>query len=245
MPELACYGLAGHTDQPADLLDEVRLAEELGLGSVFLSERFNLKDAGVLDFAGGTVVHVNAGVASLAAALAPTEVEQMDLWMSPSANAVRHDLYGMNASEEEFQSVYQLRKAFDQKWALTLVERVFHILEDEFARKDKPALFRRLRDHLTGDIEAVPYAVLATEFQMTEGALRKAVHDLRHCFGALLREEVAETVATSAEIDDELRHIMRAWMKAGSPRSKSPTTGIGRRQCFLPPRSSRARRRWR
>ena len=46
MPELACYGLAGHTDQPADLLDEVRLAEELGLGSVFLSERFNLKDAG-------------------------------------------------------------------------------------------------------------------------------------------------------------------------------------------------------
>jgi 5,10-methylenetetrahydromethanopterin reductase len=48
LPELACYGLAGHTDQPADLLDEVRLAEELGLGSVFLSERFSLKDAGVL-----------------------------------------------------------------------------------------------------------------------------------------------------------------------------------------------------
>ena len=48
LPELACYGLAGHTAQPADLLDEVRLAEELGLGSVFLSERFNLKDAGVL-----------------------------------------------------------------------------------------------------------------------------------------------------------------------------------------------------
>lgn len=48
LPELACYGLAGHTDQPADLLAEVRLAEELGLGSVFLSERFNLKDAGVL-----------------------------------------------------------------------------------------------------------------------------------------------------------------------------------------------------
>jgi probable F420-dependent oxidoreductase len=48
MPELACYGLAGHTDQPVDLHDEVRLAEELGLGSVFLSERFNRKDAGVL-----------------------------------------------------------------------------------------------------------------------------------------------------------------------------------------------------
>lgn len=48
LPELGCYGLAGHTDRPRDLLDEVRLAESLGIGSVFLSERFNVKDAGVL-----------------------------------------------------------------------------------------------------------------------------------------------------------------------------------------------------
>ncbi|GAB2773366.1 hypothetical protein GCM10027020_28300 [Nocardioides salsibiostraticola] len=47
-PELACYGLAGHSNSPADLLDEARLAERLGLGSIFLSERFNLKDAGVM-----------------------------------------------------------------------------------------------------------------------------------------------------------------------------------------------------
>ncbi|GEP33924.1 LLM class F420-dependent oxidoreductase [Nocardioides szechwanensis] len=47
-PELACYGLAGHSSSPADLIPEVRLAERLGLGSVFLSERFNLKDAAVL-----------------------------------------------------------------------------------------------------------------------------------------------------------------------------------------------------
>ncbi|MDN4174234.1 TIGR03857 family LLM class F420-dependent oxidoreductase [Nocardioides sp. SOB77] len=47
-PELACYGLAGHTDQPRDVLAEARLAEGVGLGSVFLSERFNVKDAGVL-----------------------------------------------------------------------------------------------------------------------------------------------------------------------------------------------------
>ncbi|MEI5676542.1 MULTISPECIES: TIGR03857 family LLM class F420-dependent oxidoreductase [unclassified Nocardioides] len=47
-PELGCYGLAGHSASPADLIDEVRLAEDLGLGAVFLSERFNVKDAGVL-----------------------------------------------------------------------------------------------------------------------------------------------------------------------------------------------------
>lgn len=46
--ELGFYGLAGHTNDPADLLTECRVADELGLGSVFLSERFNLKEAGVL-----------------------------------------------------------------------------------------------------------------------------------------------------------------------------------------------------
>ena len=48
LPELACYGLAGHSATPHDLLAEVALAEQLGLGSVFLSERFNVKDAGVM-----------------------------------------------------------------------------------------------------------------------------------------------------------------------------------------------------
>lgn len=106
---------------------------------------------------------------------------------------------------------------FYQKWALTLVERVFQNLGEEFSRKDKRALFARLRDHLTGDTDSAAYATLATEFQMTEGALRKAAHHLRQRFGELLRAEVAETVPTSAEIDDELRHIMQAWFKAGSP----------------------------
>lgn len=47
-PELACYGLAGHSTSPRDLVHEALLAEELGLGSMFLSERFNVKDAGVM-----------------------------------------------------------------------------------------------------------------------------------------------------------------------------------------------------
>jgi 5,10-methylenetetrahydromethanopterin reductase len=48
LTELGFYALAGHSDRPQDLLHEVRRAEELGLGSVFVSERFNLKDASTL-----------------------------------------------------------------------------------------------------------------------------------------------------------------------------------------------------
>jgi probable F420-dependent oxidoreductase len=48
MVELGCYGLAGHADDPRVLLDEVRDAERIGIGSVFISERFNVKEAATL-----------------------------------------------------------------------------------------------------------------------------------------------------------------------------------------------------
>jgi 5,10-methylenetetrahydromethanopterin reductase len=55
MVELGCYGLAGHVDDPRVLLDEVRDAERIGLGSVFLSERFNVKEAATLTGAAAAV----------------------------------------------------------------------------------------------------------------------------------------------------------------------------------------------
>lgn len=48
LPEIGFYGLAGGPTTPAPLLDEVRLAEDLGFGSCFLSERFNVKEAATL-----------------------------------------------------------------------------------------------------------------------------------------------------------------------------------------------------
>lgn len=51
--ELGFYGLAGHSATPRDLLGEVRDGERLGLGAVFLSERFNAKEAAALSGAAG------------------------------------------------------------------------------------------------------------------------------------------------------------------------------------------------
>jgi len=55
LTELGFYGLAGQPDTSRDLVDEVRLGEQLGLGSVFLSERFDKKEIGVLSGAAGAV----------------------------------------------------------------------------------------------------------------------------------------------------------------------------------------------
>ncbi|MEA3020688.1 MAG: 5,10-methylenetetrahydromethanopterin reductase [Actinomycetota bacterium] len=48
LPELGFYGLPGHSTSPADLLDECRDGEDIGLGACFLSERFNVKELGAL-----------------------------------------------------------------------------------------------------------------------------------------------------------------------------------------------------
>ena len=44
-PELGFYTLAGGAQNPRDLITECARAEELGLGAVFISERFNVKEA--------------------------------------------------------------------------------------------------------------------------------------------------------------------------------------------------------
>jgi hypothetical protein len=49
--------------------------------------------------------------------LSPEEQRQYELWMSPTANAVRHNLYGMDATERDFQTIYAVRKQFDEQWS--------------------------------------------------------------------------------------------------------------------------------
>jgi probable F420-dependent oxidoreductase len=48
LDEIGFYTLAGAPDRPATLMGEVRDAERLGLGAVFISERFNSKEAATL-----------------------------------------------------------------------------------------------------------------------------------------------------------------------------------------------------
>src|ERR1700712_4327952 len=65
LSELGFYGLAGHTETPRDLLGQVREGEQLGLGTVFLSERYDVKDVPTLCGAAAAVSH-SLGIASAA-----------------------------------------------------------------------------------------------------------------------------------------------------------------------------------
>jgi RNA polymerase sigma factor (sigma-70 family) len=97
---------------------------------------------------------------------------------------------------------------YDRRWALTLLDRVLAHLRAESERLGKLAQFEALKGALTG--EKTPYAEIAVALDTTEGAIKVAVHRLRERYRALLRAEIAETVATPAEIDEELRHLLAA-----------------------------------
>ena len=50
-------------------------------------------------------------------------------------------------------------------------------------------------------------AQVASEFEMTENAVKQAFYRFRHRYQTLLREEIAHTVAMTGDIEDELRHL--------------------------------------
>jgi RNA polymerase sigma factor (sigma-70 family) len=99
---------------------------------------------------------------------------------------------------------------YDRRWALTVLDRVFARLREESQRSLNPPLLQRLNTLLSDEPDRPSQADIAHEFGMTENAIKQAFHRLRQRYRQLLREEVAHTVATPADIEDELRHLIAA-----------------------------------
>jgi RNA polymerase sigma factor (sigma-70 family) len=98
-------------------------------------------------------------------------------------------------------------KLFDRRWVMTLLEQVMARLRAEYTQLGNADLYESLKNSLGGPRESAPYAQLAAQLQMTEGAVKVAVHRLRARYRELLREEIAQTVTTQAEVDEEIRHL--------------------------------------
>ena len=98
-------------------------------------------------------------------------------------------------------------KMFEKQWALSLLEQVLSRLHAEMVAEGKSALFEALKDTLTG-VRSTTYAAIGAELGMSEGAVKVAAHRLRRRYRALLREEIAQTVASAEEIGDEIRYLL-------------------------------------
>jgi hypothetical protein len=97
---------------------------------------------------------------------------------------------------------------YERRWALTLLERVLSRLKDEYLAADNAKLFDSLKQLLPDEPGSPPQAEIAARLGMTENAVRQAFYRFRQRYQALLREEIANTVATPGDIEDELRHLI-------------------------------------
>jgi RNA polymerase sigma-70 factor (ECF subfamily) len=97
---------------------------------------------------------------------------------------------------------------FERRWAQALLAEVMNRLRTEMEEAGKLPQFEALKFSLAG--EKTAYAEVAHQLGVSESAVKVAVHRLRTRYRALLQAEIAETVATPAEIDDELRHLFAA-----------------------------------
>ena len=99
---------------------------------------------------------------------------------------------------------------YERRWALTLLDRVLTRLEEEHNAAEKLTLFEAIKGSLTTRTggRGEPYADIAAQLGMTEGAVKVAVHRARKRYRELLEEEIAHTVASPADIEDERRYLL-------------------------------------
>lgn len=102
---------------------------------------------------------------------------------------------------------------FERNWAFTVLAQVLGFLEAECVASGKAKLYADLRPYLPGDRQSKHYAEIASRHGLSEGAVKVAVHRLRQRYIQLLRAEIARTVSSPGEVDEEMRHFITVFAR--------------------------------
>lgn len=121
-------------------------------------------------------------------------------------------LEALREAEPQFQAEPATSESpevcYDRRWASGLLARVLATVRREYERVGKDALFDELRGGLWSGGGRMGYARVGRRLGMTEGAVKMAIHRLRRRFGEQFRAEVAKTVLTPEDVDDEIRYLL-------------------------------------
>ena len=101
-----------------------------------------------------------------------------------------------------------LDQVYEKRWAVTLIEAVLGRLRENYETTGRLPVFETLKGFIWGEQTTLCYVELALQLGLTEGAVKVAVHRLRGRYRELLRAEIAKTVATPGEVDEELQHLI-------------------------------------
>ena len=90
------------------------------------------------------------------------------------------------------------------------MDRAVARLRQEYADDGKTELFDQLKDLQPGERGAQSYAELGTRLGLSESAVKSAMHRLRMRHRDILRNEIAGTVGSGEDVDEEIQHLIRA-----------------------------------
>ncbi len=102
-------------------------------------------------------------------------------------------------------------KAFEQRWAMTLLDEVLARLEVEMKAAGKGHVLEQLKPFLVEDQAENSNAEIASRLRMSEGTLRVTLHRLRQRYRELLRAEIAQTVSDPSQVDDEIHALFASF----------------------------------
>ena len=97
---------------------------------------------------------------------------------------------------------------YERRWAFTVLEQVMTRLRDEYRSAGNVRFFDQMKKMLMDETDRPSQAQVASEFDMTENAVKQAFYRFRQRYQTLLREEIAHTVAIPGDVEDELRHLI-------------------------------------
>lgn len=99
---------------------------------------------------------------------------------------------------------------FERRWTLTVLDQVLVRLRADYGRHGKERVFDRLKGFLLGENPSDNYAIAAKELAMSEGAVKVSVHRLRQRYAEALTEEIAATVESESEIEEEISYLFES-----------------------------------
>jgi RNA polymerase sigma factor (sigma-70 family) len=101
-------------------------------------------------------------------------------------------------------------RLYERRWALIVIDRVLLALRREAEAEGRAAEFDAIKACMLGRAAAGSYAAIADRLRVSEGAVRVAVHRLRRKFQARLKQDIAATVSSPDQVEDEIRYLIRA-----------------------------------
>lgn len=100
--------------------------------------------------------------------------------------------------------------SYDREWAWAIMERSMAVLKEGYHSRGKAALFDLIKPALAGTENLPPYALLSQSTGVSESQIKLEVHRARRRLADTLRREVAATVAAEADVEEELRYLLKA-----------------------------------